>query len=154
MSMQPRSRIPGTSRPSTWPSQLALLAGLVTFLLILALLLGGRDGRQSLTYSRFLDLVDEGRVVKVEVGSEQVSGVYQERDELVEFVSTRPPGTENEALLRELRAHKVEFTGSRPSGLSSFLRNFLLPWVLPIVLLFALWRLILRRAQPGIGAMT
>ena len=152
--MQPRSRIPGTSRPSTWPSQLALLAGLVTFLLILALLLGGRDGRQSLTYSRFLDLVDEGRVVKVEVGSEQVSGVYQERDELVEFVSTRPPGTENEALLRELRAHKVEFTGSRPSGLSSFLRSFLLAWVLPIVLLFALWRLILRRAQPGIGAMT
>ncbi|HUP33221.1 MAG TPA: ATP-dependent zinc metalloprotease FtsH [Gaiellaceae bacterium] len=118
-----------------------------------ALLFGrltGEPAKSEIPYSRFLDLVGAGRVVEAEIGEESIRGVYRD-GERVEFTTTRPPGVDEQELLRELRAHDVEFTGSRPGGAGPFLRS-LLAWLLPFLLIIAVWLFLLRRVQLGGGA--
>jgi cell division protease FtsH len=114
------------------------------------LLLGG-GARTSIPYSRFLALVQQNRVVKAEIGSQTVSGVYRREGKGVAFVTTRPPGVDEPQLLRELATHKVEFSGSRPSGLSHFIGT-LLAWVLPVALFVGVWLFLVRRLGGGMGA--
>jgi cell division protease FtsH len=124
------------------------------FVLVLVLLffgsLAGEPAGRTIPYSRFLELVASDRVVEASIGEEKVTGVYTD-GERVEFTTTRPPGVDEQELLAELRAHDVEFSGSRPSGIGSFLRG-LLTWMVPFVLLIALWLFVLRRFQLGGGA--
>jgi cell division protease FtsH len=128
-----------------------LLAALLLVLvaLLVGQLLGGR-ARSEITYSRFLDLVGADRVVEVQIGEETITGVYQD-GERISFTTTRPPGLDEQQLLEDLRAHEVVFTGSRPSGVGSFLRS-LLVWVLPFLLIIGVWLFFLRRVQAGGGA--
>jgi cell division protease FtsH len=103
----------------------------------------------SIPYSRFLALVDGGRVTEVEIGDETIRGVYGDGDR-IELETTRPPGIEEQELIRELRDHDVEFTGSRPSGIGSFLVS-VLAWVIPLLLILSFWLFFSRRIGAGAG---
>ncbi|MGZ6638352.1 MAG: ATP-dependent zinc metalloprotease FtsH [Solirubrobacteraceae bacterium] len=107
-----------------------------------------------IAYSRFLDLVKAGKVQRVAISAQQVGGEYWIRRGTVSFVATRPPGVDDQALIRDLQAHHVEFTGVQPSGLGSFLRGLFLNWIVPLLLLFGLWGLLARRLGPSAGAMS
>ena len=141
---------PGQVRPRV---PIWVLALVVLGWLMVALLLSGR-GANSIPYSRFLALVQQGHVVTAEIGSQTVSGVYRAGGKRVAFSTTRPPGVDEPQLLRELAAHKVEFSGTRPSGLAHFLGS-LLTWLMPVVLVVAVWLFVLRRmGGMGAGAMS
>ncbi len=112
--------------------------------------LAGGPAQTSIPYSRFLDLVDQGRVADVRIAEQTIRGVYGNGDK-VEFTTTRPPGVDAQELIGELRAHDVEFTGSRPSGISSLLRS-LLAWMLPLIVIVGIWLLLMRRVASGAGA--
>ena len=114
-------------------------------------LLLSRGGASVIPYSRFLALVDQNRVVTVQIGAQAVTGVYRNAGKRIDFKTTRPPGVDEPQLLRTLSAHKVEFSGSRPSGLSHFLGS-VLSWLLPVVLFVAVWFWLLRRMGGGFGA--
>ena len=142
----PQRRSPGqsTSRLPIW-----LLAFVVLMWLMVPLLLSGR-GANSIPYSRFLTLVQQGHVVKADIGSQTVTGVYRSGGKSVSFVTTRPPGVDEPQLLRELAAHKVEFSGTVPSGILHFLGT-VLTWVLPLILFVGVWLYLLRRLGGGMA---
>ena len=146
-SSQPRQPGEGSrGRFTLWLLLVIVLSWLVVVPLIVS-----RAGVSSVPYSRFLTLVRQDRVVKVEIGSDTISGVYRNNTKRVDFVTTRPPGVDEPQLLRELTAHKVEFTGTRPSGIRHFLGT-LLAWVLPVLLFVGVWLFLLRRIGGGMGA--
>ena len=129
----------------------AILALVV--LVIGALFIGGlRGSRQELPYSRFLGLVNAGRVEKVDIGTREVTGVYRDGGRTVSFSATRPPDLSETSLVRDLQAHRVQFTGNQPSALGGLLGSLLLFLVLPIALLVAAGLFIARRVAGGSGA--
>jgi cell division protease FtsH len=128
----------------------AILALVV--LVIGALFIGGlRGSRQELPYSRFLGLVNAGRVEKVDIGTRDVTGVYRDGGRTVSFSATRPPDLSETSLVRDLQAHRVQFTGDQPSALGGLLGSLLLFLVLPIALLVAAGLFIARRVGGGSG---
>ena len=122
-------------------------------LVIGALFVGGLTGsRQELPYSRFLGLVNAGRVEKVDIGTRNVTGVYRTGGRTVSFSATRPPDLSDTSLVRDLQANRVQFTGDQPSALGGLLGSLLLFLVLPIALLVAAALFIARRVGSGTGA--
>ena len=131
-------------------------AGAIVALVVLViggLLVGGLTGsRQELPYSRFLGFVNAGRVEKVDIGTRDVTGTYRSGDHTVSFSATRPPDLSDASLVRDLRAHRVQFTGDQPSALGGLLGSLLLFLVLPIALLVAAGLFIARRVAGGTSA--
>ena len=131
-------------------------AGAILALVVLvigALFVGGLTGsRQELPYSRFLGLVNAGRVEKVDIGTRNVTGVYRTGGRTVSFSATRPPDLSDTSLVRDLQANRVQFTGDQPSALGGLLGSLLLFLVLPIALLVAAGLFIARRVGGGTGA--
>jgi cell division protease FtsH len=118
-----------------------VVLGLLVLYLIQSLLV---EGPQDVPYSRFLDLVEQGRVVRVAISETNVTGELA-GEPGPGFVSTRPPGVDEQELLALLQEKDVEFTGQQPSALS----NFLFSWILPILVLVAIWGFVFRRMAGG-----
>jgi cell division protease FtsH len=104
---------------------------------------------KDLLYSQFLDEVAAGRVAEVQISETGVSGTYRDDPEGPGFTTTRPPDVDPDELVEVLQANDVEFTGQVPSPLS----DFLFSWILPILILVAIWGFVFRRmAGGGAGA--
>ena len=115
--------------------------------------------------SQFLTLVREGKVLRVTLGEREIQGVTkpgalpmppagpgdrlrqllgpQERPTV--FTTARIPATEDYQIVRELEAAKVEFSGRIES---TFWRD-LFSWVVPLILMAALWLFLMRRMGGG-----
>ncbi len=130
------------------------LVVLIAALTLVNVLLPFGSSRAVIPYSQFLRLVDQGRVQSVSISSTDVSGVYQTANGQQLFDATRPPQADDTALVPLLELKGVQFTGSQPSPIGSFITGFLLSWLLPFVLLAGLWALAFRRLGPGAGAMS
>ncbi|HEY7204545.1 MAG TPA: ATP-dependent zinc metalloprotease FtsH [Methylomirabilota bacterium] len=115
--------------------------------------------------SQFLSLVREGKVLRVSLGEREIQGVLKpgalpapppgpgeklrkllgaEHGPIV-FTTARIPATEDYQVVRELEAAKVEFSGRIES---TFWRD-LISWVVPLVLMAALWLFLMRRMGGG-----
>jgi cell division protease FtsH len=129
------------------------VVGLVALVVLVNVLAGIGPPRAVIAYSRFLNLVGQGRVNDVSISSTQVNGVYHSAGAQRPFVATRPPQVDNSALLPALEAKGIAFTGSQPSALGNFLTGFVLSWLLPLLFLAGLWGLAMRRLGPGAEAM-
>src|SRR5881628_2450355 len=62
------------------------------------------------------------------------------------FTVTRIPGVDEQRLIAELEAHRVEFTGKIES---TFLRDLFFGWVLPLGVMVAIWMFLMRRVGGG-----
>ncbi|HEX6020709.1 MAG TPA: ATP-dependent zinc metalloprotease FtsH [Solirubrobacter sp.] len=131
----------------------AVFVALIVALTLVNLLVPVGPSRAVIPYSRFLALVEQGRVESVSVSSTEVTGEYRARGGTRQFEATRPPMADDTTLVPLLEREGVEFTGSQPSPLGGFLTNFALAWLLPFLLLVGLWALAFRRLGPGAGAM-
>ena len=100
------------NRRQTWLT--AILGGFLAAF-VLAQLFLAPGGPDAIPYLRFLDLLVAGDVERVAIAEDTVSGTYRRGRDEVQFVATRPPGVDEETLVRDLREAHVEFTGSRPS---------------------------------------
>jgi cell division protease FtsH len=114
--------------------------------------------------SRLLEWVREGRVQQVSFGEREIRGVLKEPLEGFEaprpdwlarltgwkagtlIVVVRIPGVDDAPLLRELEAHKVEFSGRIESTL---VRDLIFGWLLPIGVMAAIWIFLMRRVGGG-----
>ena len=99
---------------------------------------------EEIEYSGFLTLVEQGRVEEVAISETQVTGQLR-GEEGPGFVATRVPGVEDQELQTLLQENDVRFTGQQPSALS----NFLFSWILPILILVAIWGFVFRRMAGG-----
>jgi cell division protease FtsH len=128
---------------------IGLLAGL-TLVNMLAVI---GPGREAIPYSRFLALVDQGRVENVAISPTELVGLYRSGRHDKPFVATRPPQADDRSLIPLLERRHVQFTGLQPNPLSKFIEGLVLSWLLPFVLLVGLWALAFRRFVPGANAM-
>ena len=125
---------------------------------------------QTLDYSEFKALLQAGNIARVALGSEYIQG--QLRLEGLEQVlpadtvalivkTTRKSDTpglhpftavrlDDPDLVRELEAAKVPYTGK----IESTWFTTLLSWLLPILLFFGLWSVLMRRMGPQQGLMS
>jgi len=116
--------------------------------------------------SRFLTLLREGKVEKVSLTEREVRGVLKPDalpvpapgpgDRLrnllgaqpgpVIFITTRIPAMDDSALLKELETAKVEYSGRVES---TFWRDLIFGWVVPLGLMAGLWIFLMRRMGGG-----
>ncbi|WP_280545920.1 MULTISPECIES: ATP-dependent zinc metalloprotease FtsH [unclassified Halomonas] len=100
---------------------------------------------EPIPYSEFTRLLEEGRIAEVQVGDDRLTGTFTapQPDGRTAFTTNRVAPD----LADQLARHDVTFNGSPKSP---FL-TVLLSWFLPLVLLFAIWSLLIRRMTSGGG---
>jgi cell division protease FtsH len=143
----------GERRPLTPPRPAFSMWYVLGLLLLLAVAQAwflGTGGR-AIPYSEFKSLVRANQVVEVTVGDQTIAGKLKEprgdgrqRSDL--FVTTR---IEDPKLVEELEAHQVKYTGE---VVSRWLPE-ILGWVIPLLLLVALWSFFFRRIGGAEGGV-
>jgi cell division protease FtsH len=102
---------------------------------------------KTLSYSDFKQAVRSGQVAEVYVGEQAIHGTMKaERDGTNKFNTTR---IEDPKLLEELDAARVKYTGE---FVSRWLPE-ILSWVIPLLILFALWSFFFRRIGGAEGGV-
>jgi cell division protease FtsH len=102
---------------------------------------------RSISYSEFKTAVRSGQVAEVTVGEQVIRGVYtREVNGSRNFNAAR---IEDPKLLEELDAAGIKYTGEQ---VSRWLPE-VIGWVIPIVLLFALWSFFVRRMSGAEGGV-
>jgi cell division protease FtsH len=102
----------------------------------------------TISYSRFRDLVGEGRVTDVKLGPSHIEGHYKSGSKRVAFSANSLP-VDDPTLVPDLRKHHVRIDGKPDSQVASIL----LTWILPLGLLALLWVFMLRRMGGAGGAL-
>jgi len=108
----------------------------------------GASVTEHIPYSRFIELLEEDRVAEVQVETERIVGRYREPQGDAEFFVTN---IVPEDLTRRLEESDVEYDGT----VTNTFLNTLLSWIVPVVVLFALWSFFFRRfaEKQGFGGM-
>jgi cell division protease FtsH len=100
---------------------------------------------EPITYSEFQAYLREGKIEEVTIGSETVEGKFRQPlpGGRTRFVAVR---VEPE-LARDLEKHSVRFSGAVESNLL----QTLLSWIVPALVFFGVWMLLMRRFAQGSG---
>ena len=150
--INPRDRKPGERRPlggrptfSIW----WVLGTLLLLAVVQAWILA--PAGQSIPYSEFKSLMRGGQVAEVTVGDTAITGRLKQprgegRNASTQFTSTR---IEDPKLVEELEAHQVKYTGEI---VSRWLPE-ILGWIIPLVLLVAVWSFFFRRMSGAEGGV-
>jgi cell division protease FtsH len=142
---------PGGSRrrPPVGRSISPLWLGLALFgLLVIVNIFSAALGRgKSLQYSEFKTLVSQGRVTELTLGVESIRGKYLDPSDTEQAFNT--VRVEDPDLVKELTAQKVPFEGEVPTKWVTEL----LGWVVPFVLIVALWSFFFRRMGGAEGGI-
>ena len=149
---------PKQQRFSIW----YVTAAVIGLLLIQSLIFAPHP--ENLSYSEFKGLLKHGKVSNLVLGKETITGALSPvglegllpKDKIEElkrygggvhrFVTAR---VEDPGLVPELEAAKVNFTGT----VENTWLKALISWVLPAVIFFGLWALLIRRMNPQRGLM-
>jgi cell division protease FtsH len=98
----------------------------------------------SISYSDFIQMVRTSQIAEVLIDEHRIRGTIKDKNQA--FETTR---IEDPRLLEELEQHGVKFTGETGTNWRSNLTG----WLLPLILIILVWNLVLRRMNPGQGAM-
>ena len=104
---------------------------------------------ETISYSQFKQKVAEGSVSKLAISPESISGTLKGKankpDQQFTTVRVEGPG-----LVKELDDRKVDYSGRYDS---KFLGT-ILSWLLPLAVMFLIWRFAIKRMGPGQGVMS
>jgi cell division protease FtsH len=129
--------------------------GLIALAIIISIQFANPFQPQEMSYSEFLDRLEAGDVEKVTVTDTKIEGNLKTGDEEGSvFVTSRIPESDVDSLITQLEEQGVEFSGRVES---TFWRDFLLTWMLPLGLIVFIWFFIFRRFSRrlgGTGAMS
>ncbi|WP_104202921.1 ATP-dependent zinc metalloprotease FtsH [Billgrantia saliphila] len=157
MDMEPGSASPRQQRPQ-W---LLFLWFAIAILLLFNFLENNEQRAQvELTYSEFLEAVQEGQVEEVTLRGQSMEGRFNEagqearEEEQVETFETTRPDVEDSRLLERLEANGVH-VAAEPIDPPWWQRVLLgaLPWILILGLLFWFWGRMQQRAMSGGGGL-
>jgi len=144
---------PDRRMPPPEPSQVggSLLLWFLLFLLLNLVLLRVPT-QQQVPYSTFINQVEQGEVVRAEIGAEQIR--YELKSEQPgQKVFVTHPVTPDPDLPKILREHKVEYSAMPPSGTGWI--AMVLSWVVPPLIFLGIWGWLISRSQmEGPAALT
>src|SRR5437867_1214830 len=122
--------------------------GLGLFVLVLIFnMVNAALRRGTLEYSEFKSLLSQGRVSEVVISQEAITGKYLDpNDKETEFTTNK---VEDPKLVEQLEAQKVKFHADPQSR---WLAD-ILGWVLPLLVLVALWSFFFRRMSGAEGGV-
>jgi cell division protease FtsH len=98
---------------------------------------------EEIKYSRFKKLLAGKQVKDIVVTGENIRGTVKEGDKEKPFVTVR---IEDHDLLKDLEAGGVTYEGKIADN---WLKDFLLAWVLPLLILVVMWSFVFRRMGGG-----
>jgi cell division protease FtsH len=107
----------------------------------------GRLQSVPLTFTEFLEHVENGRVSEVEIRGQDLTGTFKEGDRFADgdkFSTYLPP--EYPELISQLRTANVDIRAAEPK--SNPLLQFLFTWA-PFLLIIGLWVFFMRQMQSG-----
>ena len=117
------------------------------FLMFLALIslfrMFSAQPAEEIKYSRFKTLLAEKQVKDVVITGENIRGMLKEGDKEKPFVAVR---IEDPDLIKSLEAAGVSYEGRVTD---TWLKDLLLTWILPLVLLVVIWSFLFRRMGAG-----
>ncbi|GAB4259337.1 MAG: ATP-dependent zinc metalloprotease FtsH [Deferrisomatales bacterium] len=116
---------------------------LLILLLVFQLFPGTQPARQMVTYSDFLEAVDEGRVGEVTLQGREIFGLYTDRSAFKTFSPNDPE------LVKILREAGVSIV-AKPEKESPWYMTILISWF-PMLLLIGVWIFFMRQMQGGGG---
>jgi cell division protease FtsH len=130
---------------------IALLLGLAA-LLLLQIYLQAEHVLQ-MPYSDFKKALGEGKVAEVTLTGDMIRGSLREKDAQGKatqqpFATVRVPDPD---LVRELEAENVKFTGVIQS---TWLKDLFFVWILPIGVMWLIWRVMFKKLGPGQGMLS
>src|SRR5512139_3014767 len=104
---------------------------------------------ETIPYGQFKQALAESNVSNLTIGPENITGTLKEKDKKPgqEFTTIR---VNDSGLVKELDEHKVDYSGRYES---KFLSS-ILSWVLPIGIMFLIWRFAMKKMGPGMGVMS
>lgn len=109
-------------------------------------------GVRDISYSEFKRLVREGTVLECHVTNTIIRGKLREIErgtrKNVIFITAR---VDDPDLVKELEFVGVKYSGNYESP---WLKTFFFTWVMPLLILFIIWRFIFRRFGPASSIMT
>jgi len=113
----------------------------------LALLREDKVERLSVTDREIRGTLKPGAIPAPQAGpGDKVRSLVGADQHVTSFQTTRIPGIDDSALLKEFEQHKVEFSGRVES---TFWRDFLFGWIVPLALMIGLWMFVMRRMGGG-----
>ena len=104
---------------------------------------------ETISYGQFKQDLAEGNVSKLTIGPENITGTLtgKEKKPGQQFTTIR---VDDPNLVKELDEHKVDYSGRYES---KFLSS-ILSWILPIGIMFLIWRFAMKKMGPGMGVMS
>jgi len=127
---------------------LYVVYGLIALAIILSIQFANPFQSSEISYSEFLSRLEAGEVIKVTVTDTRIEGTFATTDGESNFVTSRIPNTDDQELINMLSEKGVEFSGRVES---TFWRDFLLTWMLPLGLIVFIWFFVFRRLSRRIG---
>lgn len=123
---------------------------LMFFFLFLAMQIYLAPKVNEITYSEFRNALTSGRVEEVSISGSTIKGLIKsdtQSGEKKPFVTLR---VEDKDLVGELSAKGVKYKGEVET---TWLRDLLIFWIFPILLMFGLWSFIAKRIGGGMGGV-
>jgi cell division protease FtsH len=104
---------------------------------------------ETIPYSQFKQNLIEGNVTKLIIGPEHINGTLKGKENKREqdFTTIR---VDDPNLVKELDEHKVRYSGLYESKLISTI----ISWIIPIGIMFLIWRYAMKKMGPGMGVMS
>ena len=141
---------PKTTGPDENRQRWTTLAWVGAAVLLFIVLQLDLSAPRELTYGRFLDLADQGRVERADITASSIEGTFTEGDEDVSFTTTLPPNLDPGPLVEDLRNNGVDVDATQPSLFTQFLLS-LAPFLLIGLAYYFFFVRRLRRQLGGSG---
>jgi cell division protease FtsH len=104
---------------------------------------------ETIPYSQFKQYLVDGKVMKLTIGPDNISGTLKGKDNKPgqEFTTIRVADPD---LVKQLDEQKINYSGQFES---KFLSE-ILSWIIPLGIFFLIWRFAMKRMGPGMGVMS
>lgn len=124
------------------------------FLIAFAFVMAFNYAKQTTTtkeinYDEFLRLLDEKEISKVVITSENLMITPSDDNEEYKGKTLYTANINDETLVKKLQDSNIAFTGKNPT--ESPIMNVLLTWILPMILIFFMWRFLFSKMGSGGG---
>jgi cell division protease FtsH len=106
---------------------------------------------KEITYDQFVELLSNREISKVIITSENLIITPSENNEEYKGKTLYTVNINDESLIPALREAKINFTGKNPK--ETPIMTFILSWILPMALIFFMWRFLFSKMGGGGGGV-